>query len=59
MRELVVARECELKGDSEALDGADGDASDCAADAEINERVLAAVFGSNPVDHHYCKDSDK
>lgn len=54
-RELVVAAEGELHGDTEALDGHDGDAADGTADAEVDHGVLLAVLGGDSVDHDHRK----
>lgn len=59
MRELVVAAEGELERDTEALDRHDGDGADGAADAEVDERVLASVSRRDAVDHDGCEDADE
>jgi len=57
MRKLVVSAQCELERDTQTLDGANGDAANCTADAEIDHRVLLAVSGCNEVDHSSRKDN--
>jgi len=51
VRELVVSAEGELERNSQTLDSADGDTADRAADAEIDHRVLLAVFWCDEIDH--------
>lgn len=51
MRELVVAREGELKSNSEGLDGHDRDGANGGAYREVDECVFLAVYRSNLVDH--------
>jgi hypothetical protein len=58
MGELVIASKCQLDGNAEALDRHDGHATDGAADGDVDERVLAAVRGSDMVDHYDSEDSD-
>jgi len=55
MTELVVAAECQLDSNSESLDGADGDAADCAADTQVDQWILLAVLRSDPVNHE-CRE---
>lgn len=59
MRELVVARKGELKGDAKGLDGHDGNGSNGRANRQIDESVLLSVHGCNFVNHedgesHHC-----
>lgn len=58
MRELVVAGKGQLDGDAEALDGHDGHAADGAANGDVDERILAAMRGSDAVDHYDGEDGD-
>jgi len=58
MRKLVVSTQCELERNTQTLDGANGDAADCTANAEINHRVLLAVFWCDKVDHSDRKNYD-
>ena len=52
MGELVIASKCQLDGNAETLDRHDGNATDCAADRNVDEWVLAAVRGGNAIDHY-------
>ena len=54
--ELVVARECHLERNAECLDEHDGDGAGCRTNGEVNERVLATVFGRNLVYHEDAED---
>lgn len=58
MCELVIASKCQLDGNAEALDRHDGHAADGTADGYVNERVRAAVYGSDAVDHYDGKNGD-
>lgn len=49
--QLILAAECEFESNTEPLDRTNGDASDSTADAEVDQRVLLAVFGGHIVDH--------
>lgn len=51
MSELVVARKGKFEGDTEGLDGHNRHRSDQGADAEVDQGVLLAIYGSNSVDH--------
>lgn len=54
--ELVASGKSELDGDTDALDGHDGNGSDGAADGEVHERVLASVARRDAVDHDNGED---
>ena len=58
MCELVVPGKCQLDCNAEALDRHYGHASDCAADGDVDERVLAAVRRRDTVDHYDGEDGD-
>lgn len=49
--ELVASAERKLESNTQAFDGADRDGSNGAANAEVDHRVLLAVFGRDPIDH--------
>lgn len=49
--ELVVAREGHLQRNAKGLDEHDGDGAGGGADGEVDQGVLAAVLGSDLVDH--------
>jgi hypothetical protein len=57
--ELVVAREGHLEGNAEGLDEHDGDRAGGGADGEVDQGVLAAVLGSDLVDHEDGEDGDE
>lgn len=59
VRQLVATAEGELEGDSKSLDCANGNAADCAANAEIDQWVLFAILGRYSVDHDRRKDDDE
>ena len=48
---LVVSSKCHLQGNTEGLDKHDGDGAGGGADGEVDQGVLAAVLGSDLVDH--------
>lgn len=54
--ELVVAGECELDGDAEALDRHDRDRADERAYGDVDGRVRAAVLGDDDIDHNETED---
>lgn len=58
MAELVVPRERQLDRDAERLDRHDRHGSHRAADAEVDERVLAPVARRHLVDHEGGEDGD-
>lgn len=51
MRELVASTKCKLQGNAKSLDSHDGYRANGRADGDVNERVLAAIFWRNPVNH--------
>ena len=53
---LVVSSKCHLQGNTEGLDKHDGDGAGCRTNGEVNERVLATVFGRNLVYHEDAED---
>lgn len=57
--ELVVARESHLKRNAKGLDEHDRHRAGGSADGEVDERVLAAVLGSDLVDHEDGEDGDE
>lgn len=59
MGELVVTSKCQLDGDTDTLDGHDGDGTDGAADGNVNQRVLASVARAYAVDHDSREDDDQ
>lgn len=56
MRELVVARKCHLKRNTESLDEHDGNGTGGGADGKVDEGVLATVLGRDLVDHEDAED---
>ena len=59
MRELVLPLKCHLQRDAEGFDGHNRDGTGGRADGQVDQRVLAAVFGSNLVNHQDGEDGDK
>lgn len=59
MGELVVTSKSQFDGDTDTLDGHDGDGADSAADGNVNQRVLASVARAYAVDHDSRKDDDQ
>lgn len=57
--ELVVASQGQLDGNTDALDGHDGDGSDGAADGNVDQRVLASITRAHAVDHDCREDDDQ
>jgi hypothetical protein len=51
MGKLIVTVECHLQCCAKRLDSHDGDGAGGGADGEVNERILATIFGRNFVDH--------
>jgi len=58
MSELIIAGKCQLDGNAEAFDRHDGHATNCAADGDVDERILATVGRSDAVDHYDGEDGD-
>jgi hypothetical protein len=57
--ELIVPCEGHFEGDTECLDGHNGDGSGCRADGQVYQRILAAMLGRNLVDHDGAESGDK
>jgi len=55
--ELIGSTKGKLERNAQSLDGADGDGTDSAANAEVDHWVLLAVLGCNPV-YHDCRECD-
>lgn len=51
MRELVIAPESELQGNTKCLDRHNGDGADCRADGDVDKRILATISWRNAVYH--------
>jgi hypothetical protein len=59
MGELVVTGKGQLDGNTDTLDGHDGDGADGAADGNIDQRVLASITRAHAVDHDSREDDDQ
>lgn len=57
--ELVVTGKGQLDGNTDTLDGHDGDGADGAADGNIDQRVLASITRAHAVDHDSREDDDQ
>lgn len=56
MHELVVATNGQFHCNTKGLDGHDGNRSNSGANRDVDERVLFAIDGRNPVDHQSRED---
>lgn len=57
--ELILALKSHFESNTECLDGHDGDGSSGGTDGQVDERILAAVFWCDFVDHEDGEDGDK
>lgn len=56
--ELVITRQRQLHGDTEALDGHDRYGADERADGDIDEGIRATITGCHTVDHDQRENED-